>query len=269
MNSGAMLKNPKGFRFTRKVFSFPYVLFMLLFVITPLILILINAFKVDGRFSFGNFVTFFKDNSSLRVLEHSLLVGLYTTGACLLIGYPVAYFLTKYSSSKFIALLFIIPMWVNFLIRTLATKAIFNIFDWPLGQMAVFVGMVYNYLPFMILPLHTSLSNIDKSYVEAAEDLGANGFWVFVKTILPLSVPGIISGITMVFIPTISTFAITEILSNSRISLFGDTINYMFKSGSTYGIGSVMSLIMLTLVIVSNIFISKINKTDQGGAAVW
>ncbi len=269
MNNGVMLNKIKKFRFTRKVFSYPYVLFMMLFVITPLALILINAFKANGRFSLDNFVAFFTDKSSLNVLNASLRVGLITTGICLLVGYPVAYCLTKYSSSKLIALLFIIPMWVNFLIRTLATKAIFNIFDWPLGNVAVLVGMVYNYLPFMILPLHTSLSNIDKCYIEAAEDLGANGFWVFVKTILPLSVPGIISGITMVFIPTISTFAITEILSSGKIYLFGDMINYMFKSSSTYGIGSVMSLIMLFFVVISNALISKINKNDQGGSAVW
>ncbi len=269
MNSAAMLSKIKNFRFTRKVFSYPYVLFMLIFIITPLVLILINAFKADGSFSFQNIVDFFKDQSSIKILERSILVGMFTTAACLLIGYPVAYFLTQYSSSKVIALLFIIPMWVNFLIRTLATKAIFQIFEWPLGMTAVLVGMIYNYLPFMILPLHTTISNIDKSYIEASEDLGANGFVVFFKTILPLSVPGIISGITMVFIPTISTFAITEILSNRRITLFGDTINYMFQSSSTYGIGSVMSLIMLALVLVSNMVISKINKNNQGGSAVW
>lgn len=267
--NNTVIKKIKNFRFTRKVFSYPYLIFMLIFVVTPLVLILVNAFKFNGNFSFQNFVDFFKDESSLKVLEKSILVGLFTTAACLLIGYPVAYFLTKYSSSKIIALLFIIPMWVNFLIRTLATKAIFQIFDWPLGLTAVLVGMVYNYLPFMILPLHTSLSNIDKCYIEASEDLGANNFTVFIKTILPLSVPGIISGITMVFIPTISTFAITEILSNRRITLFGDTINYMFQSSSTYGIGSVMSLIMLILVITSNMIITKINKNNQGGSAVW
>ncbi|NCA67467.1 MAG: ABC transporter permease [Clostridia bacterium] len=268
MNKQAFAKL-KSFRFTRKVFSYPYVLFMLIFIVTPLFLILINAFKVNGEFSLGNFVAFFKDSSSITVLERSILVGLFTTAVCLLIGYPVAYFLTQFSSSKVIALLFIIPMWVNFLIRTLSTKAIFQILDMPLGWSAVLVGMVYNYLPFMILPLHTTLSNIDKSYIEASEDLGANSFVVFLKTILPLSVPGIISGITMVFIPTISTFAITEILSNRRITLFGDTINYMFQSSSTYGIGSVMSLIMLVMVIISNTIISRMNKNNQGGSAVW
>lgn len=268
MHNSFMLRKLKNFRLTRKVFSYPYVLFMLIFVLTPLVLILINAFKVDDSFSFGNFAAFFKDGVSLKVLERSILVGLFTTATCLLIGYPVAYFLTQYSSSKLIALLFIIPMWVNFLIRTLATKAIFQIFEWNLGMPAVLTGMVYNYLPFMILPLHTTMSHIDKSYIEASEDLGANGWVVFFKTILPLSIPGIISGITMVFVPTISTFAITEILSNRRITLFGDTINYMFQSSSTYGIGSVMSLIMLVLVITSNYVISKVNKNDSG-AKVW
>ncbi|MFR7766346.1 MAG: ABC transporter permease [Lachnospiraceae bacterium] len=157
-------------------------------------------------------------------------------------------------------LLFILPMWVNFLIRTLATKSIFEWMGVKLGIGTVIFGMVYNYLPFMILPLHTTLSNIDKSYAEAAGDLGADPFTVFLKTVLPLSLPGIISGITMVFIPTISTFAISELLSNNTIKLFGDSINLKFNHIETYGVGSVMSLIMLALVLLSNFFMNRFNK---------
>jgi ABC-type spermidine/putrescine transport system, permease component I len=172
-------------------------------------------------------------------------------------------------SGKLFVLLFILPMWVNFLIRTLATKAIFVSLEIPLGMGTVIFGMVYNYLPFMILPLHTVLTSIDKSYSEAAQDLGADNFTVFTKTILPLSLPGIISGITMVFIPTISTFAISQLLSDSTVFLFGDSIQMKFDQGM-YGVGSVMSLVMLIFVIISNFFMSKVNKNEVStGRTLW
>ncbi len=260
----------KNFRFTRKVFSYPYMLFLLIFVVTPLVLILANAFIYDGKFSFKNFGLFFTESSSLIVLGNSILVGLITTIICLLIGYPAAYFLAKYKTSKIFVLLFILPMWVNFLIRTLATKAIFVSMGIPLGMGTVVFGMVYNYLPFMILPLHTVLSSIDKSYIEAAEDLGADGFTVFSKTVLPLSVPGILSGITMVFIPTISTFAISQLLSDSTVFLFGDSIQMKFDQG-LYGVGSVMSLVMIILVLISNFVLNRTNKMNSqvGGRTLW
>lgn len=151
---------------------------MLVFVVTPLVLILANAFIYNGKFSFKNFAIFFTEKSSLVVLGNSILVGLLTTIICIVLGYPAAYFLAKYSASKIFVLLFILPMWVNFLIRTLATKAIFVSLNIPLGMGTVVFGMVYNYLPFMILPLHTVLSSIDKNYIEAAEDLGADKFQV-------------------------------------------------------------------------------------------
>lgn len=249
----------KKFRMSRRVFAYPYVLFMLLFIVTPLVMILVNAFIADGKLSFDNFVSFFTDRNSLNVLAISLVVGFVTTLLCLLLGYPIAYILSKMDSGKILVLLFILPMWVNFLIRTLAIKSIFDWLKVPLGMGTVIFGMVYNYLPFMILPLHTTLSNIDKSYAEAASDLGADPFTVFLKTVLPLSLPGIISGITMVFIPTISTFAISELLSDRTIKLFGDSINLKFTQ-DMYGVGSVMSLIMLALVLLSNFFMNRFSK---------
>lgn len=165
----------KKLRLTKKVFSIPYIIFLLLFVVIPLVLILVNAFLDNGNnLTLDNFKTFFTSKSSLVVLGNSLLVGLITTAFCLLIGYPVAYFLSKMSSGRILVLLYIIPMGVNFLIRTLATKAIFIALGIELGMGTVIFGMVYNYLPFMILPLHTTLSGIDKSYAEAAQDLGAD-----------------------------------------------------------------------------------------------
>lgn len=260
----------KPFKLSRKVFSYPYILFMLIFVVLPLIMILLNAFLVNGEFSLQNFEDFFTESSSMEILTNSLLVGFATTLLCLLIGYPVAYILSKMDSGKVLVMLFVLPMWVNFLIRTLATKTIFESIGVSMGMGTVIFGMVYNYLPFMILPLHTTLSNIDKSYAEAAKDLGADEITCFLKTTLPLSLPGIISGITMVFIPTISTFAISELLSERTIKLFGDSIFLKFNNDGTWGIGSVMSLVMIILVLLSNFLINKFNgEQSNKGRTLW
>ena len=258
----------KNFKLTRKVFSYPYILFLTVFVVVPLSLLLVNSFLVDGKLSFDNFKEFFSGKASLLVLANSIIVGLVTTGLCLLLGYPVAYLLVKFNAGKMFVLLFILPMWVNFLIRTLATKAIFVALGVKLGMFTVVFGMVYNYLPFMILPLYTTLSGMDKSYAEAAKDLGADPMNVLVKTILPMCLPGIISGITMVFIPTISTFAISQLLSDSTIYLFGDSIQTKFDQG-VYGVGSIMSLVMLVMVLVSNYFINKFNRSGDVRRSIW
>ena len=261
------MKKKFKFRFSRNALAYPYMLFLLLFVVVPLVIILINAFLGDdGKLTFDNFVEFFSDaGGGLTVLGNSLIIGAVTTLICLVIGYPCAYFLAKYhASSKVFVLLFILPMWVNFLIRTLSTKAIFMALDVKLGMGTVLFGMVYNYLPYMILPLHTTLVSIDHSYIEAAEDLGADKLTVFLKTVLPLSLSGIISGITMTFIPAISTFAISEILSSSKIFLFGDAINMHFsKTTNSFGVGSVMSLVMLVLVVVANVVVNLTNKDEE------
>ena len=259
-------------RFSRKAFAYPYMIFLLLFVVVPLVIVLINAFLGDeGKLTFDNFIEFFSDKGGgMTVLGNSLIIGLVTTLICLVIGYPVAYFIAKYhASNKVFVLLFILPMWVNFLIRTLSTKAIFIALDVKLGMGTVMFGMVYNYLPYMILPLHTTLVSIDHSYIEAAEDLGADRFTVFWKTIVPLSVSGIVSGITMTFIPAISTFAISEILSSSKIFLFGDAINMHFsKTTNSFGVGSVMSLVMLVLVIIANVLVSFTEKKEEVKSAL-
>lgn len=267
-----MKKRTTRLHFSRKALAYPYMAFLLIFVVLPLVIILINAFLTDdNKLTFQNFAEFFSDaGGGLTVLGNSLAIGLVTTLICLVIGYPVAYLLVKYhASSKVLVLLFILPMWVNFLIRTLSTKAIFLALNVPLGMGTVLFGMVYNYLPYMILPLHTTLASIDHSYIEAAQDLGADKFTVFVKTILPLSVSGIISGITMTFIPAISTFAISEILSSSKIYLFGDAINMHFsKTTNSFGVGSVMSLVMLVLVIIANVLVNIFNKEEEVKSAL-
>jgi len=262
-----MIAKLKAFQFKRRTFSYPYIIFMFIFIVLPLVLILMNAFLVDGKLSLGNLIKFFAEGASISALSDSLMVGLLATFLCLLLGYPVAYFLNKINAGKLVVLLFILPMWVNFLIRTLATKAIFVSLGIRLGMGTVVFGMVYNYLPFMILPIHTTISNIDKSYIEASQDLGADNINAFVKVVLPLSIPGIISGITMVFIPTISTFAISQLLSDGKIYLFGDSIDTKFNMG-LYGVGSVMSLIMLLVVLASNYLMSKFYP-EQEGRAMW
>ena len=151
-------------------------------------------------------------------------------------------------------------MWVNFLLRTLALQEVFNSLKISLGLWTLLIGMVYNHLPFMILPIHTSLISIDKSYDEAAKDLGASAPISFTKVIFPLTLPGIISGVIMVFIPTISAFAISKMLGGADIWLFGDSMEYRVMHDKLFGVASVMSLIMLLLVLISNIFISKANK---------
>ncbi len=271
-NAAVAVSKPKRrFKLTKRVFSYPYVLFMLLFVVIPLVMILVNAFlDADNNLTLENFSDFFTDKSSLVILANSLLVGVITTAICLIIGYPLAYFLSKMPSGRVLVLFYVLPMWVNFLIRTLATKAIFIAMDVTLGMGTVIFGMVYNYLPFMILPLHTTLSSIDRSYIEAAQDLGADSSTVFLKTVLPLSVSGIISGITMVFIPTISTFAISQLLSNGKIFLFGDSIQMKFEQG-LYGVGSIMSLVMLVFVLVSNFIINRASRKSglSVGRSLW
>ena len=253
-----MNKSKFKFRFTRRAFAYPYMAFLLLFVVVPLVIILINAFLDEGKLTFANFAEFFSNaGGGLTVLGNSLIIGLVTTLICLAIGYPCAYLLAKYhASNRVLVLLFILPMWVNFLIRTLSTKAIFMSLNVELGMGTVLFGMVYNYLPYMILPLHTTLVSIDHSYIEAAEDLGADRLSVLLKAVIPLSVPGIVSGITMTFI--------SEILSGSKIYLFGDAINMHFaKTTNSLGVGSVMSLVMLVLVIVANVIVNLTNKEEE------
>lgn len=254
----------RNFKLNRKTFAYPYVVFMMLFIVVPLIMVVVHAFMHDGTqaFTFENFAKLARDNVSLKVLGQSLAVGILTTLSCLILGYPVAYILSKMKSGSILIILFILPMWVNFLLRTLALKELFNAIDMRLGFSALLIGMIYNHLPFMIMPIHTSLISIDNSLSEAAKDLGASSASAFLKVTLPLTGPGIISGIIMVFIPTISSFAISEMLGGGQVLLFGDSINMKFMH-SQYGVGSVMSLIMLLLVLISNFFISRINKGSK------
>ena len=191
-----------------------------------------------------------------------------TTIVCLVLGYPAAYILSQkqFNTSKTMVVLFILPMWVNILIRTLATVALFDFLQLPLGEGALVFGMVYNFLPFMIYPIYNTLQKMDKNLIEAAQDLGANPLKVFNKVILPLSAPGIVSGIVMVFMPTVSTFAIAELLTMNSIKLFGTTVQENIYNGM-WNYGAALSLIMLLLIGIMGLFTNDENsaQNESGG----
>lgn len=262
-------------KFKRKQLVIPYALFLILFVIIPIVLIIYYAFSdASGKISFAALVSFFTSTTKLKVLLVSFFVGLLNTALCLLIGFPLAYFLSrrKYNKNAVLVMLFVMPMWINFVLRTGATR---DLLDWmnlsggTYPYLATMIGMVYNFLPFTILPLYSTMLNLDQSQIEAAADLGANPLQVFTKTIIPQTLPGLVSASTMVFMPTMSSYVIADVLSEGQITLFGSSI-YLHFSNSQWNEGSFMALIMLLIVglslLVSNHFNKKkaSEKGDQG-----
>lgn len=218
---------------SRRTWAWPYVLFMVLFVLLPLIFVAVYAFTdKDGGFTLHNFAKFFSHSEAISTFLYSLMIAVFNTLLCLLIGYPAAYIMAMadFRTPKVMAMLFILPMWINFLLRTIATVELFNMFGLPLGEGALLFGLCYDYLPFMIYPIYNTLLKMDTSLVEAAQDLGANKWTCFWKVIVPLSMPGVYSGIVMVFMPTVSTFAIAELLTRNNIKLFGSLIQEDRKS---------------------------------------
>lgn len=249
----------------RRTWSIPYVIFLAVFVVVPLILIMLYAFQgEDGGFSLENFERFGSQPEAANTLIYSIGIALITTIICIIIGYPAAYFLSrmKLSTSRVVVMLFILPMWINVLVRTLATVALFDFLSLPLGEGALIFGMVYNFLPFMIYPIYNVLQKMDNSLIEAAEDLGATPRQVFTKVVFPLSMPGVISGIMMVFMPTISTFAIAELLTMNNIKLFGTTIQENINNGMWH-YGAALSFIMLALIGITTLFTGS---SDEDGA---
>lgn len=252
----------------RRNWVIPYLVFLFVFVLTPLALIVFYAFTgSDGRFTLVNFVKFMQHPEAINTFIYSIGIAVITTFVCLVLAYPAAYILSQraFNTSKTMVVLFILPMWVNILVRTLATVALFDFLSFPLGQTALIFGMVYNFLPFMIYPIYNTLQKMDHNLIEAAQDLGANPFQVFVKTVLPLSMPGIMSGIMMVFMPTISTFAIAELLTMNNIKLFGTTIQENINNGM-WNYGAALSLIMLILIGITILLSNDDdNMTNEGG----
>ena len=245
----------------RSAWALPYFIFLVLFVVLPLVLIGVYALTdADGRFTLANMGAFFTDPKIINSFLVSLEVALENTVICILVGYPVAYILADKSlnRSAVTAVLFILPMWINALMRTLATAELFTMAGVPLGKGTLLFGMAYDYLPFMIYPIYNVLNKMDKSYSEAAQDLGATPGQVFRKVTLPLSMPGIMSGVMMVFMPTVSTFAISEFLTNNKIKLFGTIIQENINN-SMWNYGAALSLVMLLIIGITTFL--------QGGEA--
>ncbi len=251
----------------RSNWSIPYFIFLVLFVVLPLVLIIVYAFQDnEGGFTFANIGKFFSDSDAISTFALSLEVAIENTLICILLGYPAAYILAdkKLNRSAVTIVLFILPMWINALMRTLATSELFNVLGFTLGKGTLLFGMVYDYLPFMIYPIYNILQKMDKSYAEAAEDLGATPVQVFTKVTLPLSMPGIMSGVMMVFMPTVSTFAIAEFLTNNKIKLFGTIIQENINS-SMWNYGSALALIMLIIIGITSLFNSEESNAAEGG----
>ena len=262
----------------------PHIVWAILFIIAPIIFVAYYAFTatVDGAviFSFENIKTFFTP-TYLKIFGRSVLLAFISTVICLLLGYPIAYFIsrTKPRTQRLLILLIMLPMWMNFLIRTYAIMVliqdtgIINSFLGNLGiapmhilgtESAVVLGMVYDYLPYMILPIYSVMAKLDYRLVEAAGDLGCNGFKVMTKVIFPLSLSGVISGITMVFVPSISTFYISQKLGGGTFELIGDTIERQFLAGAL-NVGAAISLVMMVLILISLTVMNKFGNSDDGG----
>jgi spermidine/putrescine transport system permease protein len=203
----------------------------------------------------------------------SILIGIANTAICLLIGYPVAMILAKkeYKFSGVFVLLFVMPMWINFVLRTAATRDLLFWLGISGGQqpyLATMIGMVYNYLPFVILPLYTTMLKMDKSQIEASMDLGATPFQTFTKTIIPMTMPGIISASSMVFMPTMSSFVISDVMGERQFSLIGNIIQNYFDQ-SMWHLGSFFALIMLIIILVSMFLTRNVEKEENARGSIW
>ena len=254
----------------RSSWALPYFIFMVLFVVLPLLMVVIYSFQNSaGQFTLANFSKFITDKDSLSTFALSIEVAIENTLLCILIGYPVAYILAdkNLNKSAVTVVLFILPMWVNALMRTLATAELFNMAGITLGKGTLLFGMCYDYLPFMIYPIYNVLNKMDKSYAEAAEDLGAKPKEVFLKITLPLSMPGVLSGVMMVFMPTVSTFAISEFLTNNKIKLFGTIIQENINN-SMWNYGAALSLLMLVIIAITTFLLGNAKEDTVDGGAI-
>ena len=270
------------------LFAVPYVGWMSIFVVAPIIIMVVYAFSTAaGDFTLENFA---RMGTYTAVFTRSFKLAIIATLIALLIGYPVSYMLSKEGPQvqRIAMVLIMLPMWMNFLLRTYAwmtlleNNGLINQFLRLIGilkegqslemintQGAVVLGMVYNFLPFMVLPLYSVMAKLDNRIIEAAQDLGSNGFQVLLRVILPLSVPGILSGITMVFVPAVSTFVITKLLGGSKVLLIGDAIETMFiGQGANYNVGAALSLVLMVLILLCMAMTSFADKDDEEGGLV-
>ena len=266
---------------SKKLLSGPYLIWSLAFIIIPLLIIVYYGFTTkEGDFTFTN-IAQITTPENLKALGLAILLSLVSTIVCLLLAFPLAMILSgmNVNQTSFVVLIFILPMWMNFLLRTLAWQSLLekngvinailsflhlpslNIINTPA---AIILGMVYNFLPFMVLPIYNVLIKIDKDVISAARDLGASNIQTFTKIILPLSKPGIISGITMVFVPALTTFVISDLLGGSKILLIGNVIEQEFKQSSNWHSGSGLSMVLMIFIIVSMALIAKYDKDGEG-----
>lgn len=277
----------------KRYLATPYVIWSVIFTVVPLIMIVIYSFS--GRDNFGNVVyEFTLDNYKnfftpiyLNVLWRSVKLSVYSTLICLILGYPMAYIIANARGVKqnLMVMLFIVPLWTNFLLRTYAwmgllrdqgiiNEILMNLgfIDEPIQMLytsgAVVLGMVYNYLPFMVLPIYSILVKIDKSLLEAARDMGANEAQVFQKVIFPLSFPGVATGIIMVFMPAVSTFVISDLLGGGQTILLGNLIQNQFMSARNWQFGSAVSVLMMLMLVASMTYFVK-NSSKEGGGKLW
>lgn len=254
-------------KFSRKQLCIPYALFLILFVIAPLLVVVYYAFTDGtGHFTIENFVSFFTSYNTIGTLCYSLVIAITTTTVCLVIAYPVAYILaqSKLKRKSVLVMLFVTPMWINFTLRISALKEILTLIEGNLAYYPFFntiIGMTYDFLPFMILPLYSTLTKLDKSLLEAAVDLGANGVKRFLKITLPLSAPGIVSSITMVFLPAMTNYVILDMLYNSTY-IMGSLIGSYFSSYNWNG-GSTISLVLLAIILLVTLFTGKLGDEKQ------
>ena len=260
----------------------PYTIWAAGFIIIPLFLVLYYAFTTKtGGFSISN-ITYIAESTNMKALWLSIWLSLISTIICLLLAYPLAMILSAsgLNQSSFMVFIFILPMWMNFLLRTLAWQTLLektgvinsiltflglptlNVINTPY---AIVLGMVYNFLPFMVLPIYNILIKIDKNVINAAKDLGANNIQTFTRVIFPLSLPGVISGITMVFVPALTTFVISDLLGGSKILLIGNVIEQEFKQANNWHTGSGLSFVLMIFIVIS-IFVT--NKYDKEGGSI-
>lgn len=263
--------------------SGPYMFWSVAFIIIPLVMIFYYGLTdTKGHFTLLN-IAKITTPENLKALGLALLLAFLSTVICLVLAYPLAMILTTLgvNQSSFVVLIFILPMWMNSLLRIIAWQNLLekngvinmildflhlpnlNIINTPY---AIVLGMVYDFLPFMVLPLYNVLSKMDKNIINAARDLGANNMQTFTRIILPLSIPGIISGVTMVFVPALTTFVISELLGGSKILLIGNVIEQEFKQGSNWNTGSGLSLVLMIFIIISMALIAKYDKNGEGTA---
>lgn len=267
---------------TRKWLAYPYLVWIFAFIIIPLLMIVYYGLTdQSGSFTLEN-ITLIQSSINRRALWLSLKLSIISTLLCLFLAYPLAMILRKMKvkSNSFIVLIFILPMWMNFLLRTLAWQNILentgiinrileflnlptlNIINTPT---AILIGMVYNFLPFMVLPIYNSLIKINDDVVNVARDLGANSIQTFFRVIFPLSLPGVISGITMVFVPSLTTFVISDILGGSKVILIGNVIEQQFKMINNWHTGSGLSLVLMVFILISMTILAKYDKNDAAG----